>query len=66
MQPSGTAAVQAHQVLRDFAARAEEQVLQALTTGWKNIDPEFVMTSSQLSSEQQMAHNLLRPGEPRV
>ena len=53
-------------MLRDFAARAEEQVLQALTTGWKTIDPEFVMSSSQLSDERQMAHNLLRPGNTRV
>ena len=54
--------MQAHQVLRDFASRAEEQVLQALAAGWRSVDPESVMSSSHLSSEQTLAWNLMKPG----
>ena len=56
--------MQAQQVLRDFAARAEEQVLAALVEGWAAVDPDVIMNPSQLASEQTLAWNLMKPGAP--
>ena len=50
-------------MLRDFASRAEEQVLASLVEGWASVDPDVIMNPSQLASEQTLAWNLMKPGE---
>ena len=50
-------------MLRDFASRAEEQVLASLVEGWASVDPDVIMNPSQLASEQTLAWNLMKPGK---
>ena len=53
---------QAHQVLREFGHRAEEQAMQSLVDAWQVVDPEMVNSTSLLSGEQGLVMNLLKPG----
>ena len=53
---------QAHQVLREFGRRAEEQAMQSLVEAWQGVDVDVVNSTSLLSGEQGLVMNLLKPG----